>query len=415
MRHLLRGTVNLPGSKSESNRALMIAAYGGFPLEVDGLSDAHDTLLLKQLLELTSLRGALATKQSIINCEDAGTVARFLMTYLAGKPGTWLLTGTERLCERPMTPLVDALHQLGASITSLRGASATKQSTLVQIIGHPLKGGTVTLDASQSSQFASSLLLAAPTWEHGLQLALTGNPVSMPYLEMTIKMMEHFGIEIVREGNTIIVPHQSYQPRSFTVSPDWSAASYWYEMMALGDGGELLLKGLKAESLQGDSVVADWFKPLGVHTAFNSEGARLTKTPSDPENQVFDFTDTPDLFPAVFVTCVLKKICVRIRGIMNLSMKESDRVDALVSELSKYYTFINIYRNDEIVIEKYLLKDNFDNNNKVIINTYHDHRIAMSLAPLLGLFRSVAMDDPSVVSKSYPTFWDDVKKNCLFS
>ena len=415
MNRRLQGTVNLPGSKSESNRVLMIAAYGGFSLEVEGLSDAHDTVLLKTLLSSptlppirsvspSGLRGALATKQSIINCEDAGTVARFMLTYLANTPGTWLLTGTERLGQRPMAPLVNALRQLGADITG--------EHLPLKIVGKPLKGGRVALDTSQSSQFASSLLLAAPTWERGLQLTLKGNLVSMPYLEMTIKIMEHFGVQVVREGNTITVAHQSYQPRSFVVSPDWSAASYWYEMMALGNGGEVLLKGLKNNSLQGDSVVAKWFRPLGVITAFESEGVRLTKVATDPQELVFDFTDNPDLFPAIFVTCVALQIQSRFRGIENLSKKESNRVDLLISELSKIYTFINIYSGYELVIEKSVINESYSNTKNVVFNTGNDHRIAMSLAPLSMLGLVICFDDPSVVTKSYPTYWDDVKKNC---
>ena len=410
----LQGTVNLPGSKSESNRALMISAYGGFSLEVENLSEAHDTVLLKKLLSSPSLRGASATKQSIINCEDAGTVARFLLTYLAGKPGTWTLTGTPRLCERPIAPLIDALRQLGATVIASEAKQSNQYSLPLRIIGRPLKGGSVTLDVSQSSQFASSLLLAAPTWEQGLQLTLTGNPVSMPYLEMTIKMMERFGIQVIRKGNVITVPHQSYQPRPFVVSPDWSAASYWYEMMALSEGGDLLLKSLKPNSLQGDAIVAEWFKPLGVLTTFEPDGARLTKIPADPQNLVFDFTDTPDLFPAIFVTCVSKNYRSRFQGIRNLSLKESSRVVVLISELKKKYTFINIVSDNEIVIEKSLIRNNFKDNVNVLFNTCHDHRIAMSLAPLVLSDSRYSLDDPMSVTKSYPGFWDDVKKNCLF-
>lgn len=402
MNRLLKGSVSLPGSKSESNRALMIAAYGGFPLDVDGLSDAHDTVLLKTLLEQSSLRGASTTKQSIIDCEDAGTVARFLLTYLANKPGTWLLTGTPRLCERPMAPLVDALRQLGAEIIG--------DSLPLKIAGKSLRGGSITLDASQSSQFASSLLLAAPTWEHGLQLTLTGDPVSTPYLEMTIKMMEHYGVQVIREGNTIKVAHQPYQPRPFTVSSDWSAASYWYEMMALSEGGELLLKGLKPNSLQGDAVVAEWFKPFGVIATFEPEGVRLTKVPADSHDLVFDFSNTPDLFPSIFVTSVALGYRARFQGVQNLSIKESNRVESLISELSKIYTFINIYSGNELVIEKSVLNESFSNTNNVIFKTYLDHRIAMSLAPLAMQIGSFHFDNPDVVTKSYPTFWDDVTK-----
>lgn len=393
MNRLLKGSVSLPGSKSESNRALMIAAYSDFPLQVENLSDAHDTLLLKALLENTS---------STFDCEDAGTVARFLLTYLTNKPGTWLLTGTLRLCERPIAPLVDALRQLGAEIIG--------DSLPLKIVGKPLKGGFVTLDASQSSQYASSLLLAAPTWEQGLQLRLTGDLVSMPYLEMTIKIMEHYGVQVVREGSTITVAHQPYQYSPFTVSSDWSAASYWYEMMALSDEGELLLKGLKNNLLQGDAVVAKWFEHFGVLTTFEEQGARLTRVHADPHDLVFDFSNTPDLFPAVFVTCVALSYRARFQGIQNLSIKESNRVESLISELSKFYTFINIYSDYELVIEKSVLNESFSNTNNVIFKTYHDHRIAMSLAPLAIWISPFRFDNPEVVNKSYPTFWNDIAK-----
>ena len=377
----LRGTVKLPGSKSESNRALMIAAYGGFPLEVENLSEAHDTVLLKTLLEQSvgSTAGAYSTT---VDCEDAGTVARFLMTYLSGKPGEWLLTGTPRLCERPMAPLVDSLRQLGAVIMG--------DALPLRIEGHPIKGGAVTLDASQSSQFASSLLLAAPTWEHGLQLTLTGCPVSMPYLEMTIRMMEHYGIQVARNGHAIAVPHQAYQPRPFTVSADWTAASYWYEMMALSDGGELLLKGLKPGSLQGDAVVAKWFEPLGVATAFEPDGARLSKTSAHPRSLTFDFTDHPDLFPAVCATCHALGVDAEFQGVSTLSTKESDRLHALKTELS-------------------WIAPNTAASALPVFRTYGDHRIAMSLAALWPKYGRITVDDPSVVDKSYPGFWKDLE------
>jgi 3-phosphoshikimate 1-carboxyvinyltransferase len=272
-----------------------------------------------------------------------------------------------------MATLIDALRQLGAEIIG--------DSLPLKIVGKSLKGGSVTLDASQSSQFASSLLLAAPTWEHGLQLTLTGNPVSMPYLEMTIKIMEHYGVQVVREGNTITVTHQSYQPRPFSVSSDWSAASYWYEMMALGDGGEVLLKGLKPNSLQGDAIVARWFERLGVATTFEPEGARLTKMPADPQHLVFDFTDGPDLFPAVYATCYALGIDADFRGTDTLSSKESDRLKAMKTELSR-------------------IKEG------VVLCAHGDHRIAMALASLWPKFGPIEIDDPSVVQKSYPGFWD---------
>ena len=370
----IQGTVTLPGSKSESNRALMIAAYGGFPLEIDGLSDAHDTVLLQTLL---------SNKEEIIDCQDAGTVARFLLTYLSNKPGNRLLTGTSRLCERPMAPLVDALRHLGAVIDGY--------DLPLHIEGATISGGSVTLDASQSSQFASSLLLAAPTWERGLQLSLSGAPVSMPYLEMTIKMMQHFGIQIERNGNVITVAHQDYQVRPFTVSADWSAASYWYELLAVSDGGELLLKGLTEPSLQGDAVVAEWFKAFGVDTFFESQGARLVKrgAASIPQGLVFDFTDHPDLFPAVYATSFALGVEAEFKGTETLAAKESDRYNALKTELAR------IPKDFSLPMP--------------VFSTYGDHRIAMSLAALKPLLGSIVVDDSVVVNKSYPGFWEELE------
>lgn len=379
MSRSIHGTVNLPGSKSESNRALMIGAYGGFSMEVENLSDAHDTVLLKKLLEKlllqSSTRNDVSDDGIVVDCEDAGTVARFLLTYLATQPGTWLLTGTDRLCQRPMAPLVETLRQLGAIVIG--------ETLPLRIVGQPLKGGRAALDVAQSSQFASSLLMAAPTWENGLRLTLSGDPVSRPYLEMTMKMMEYFGVRVVRQGHEIIVEHQTYRPRHFTVSADWSAASFWYEMMAVSDGGELLLKGLSKHSLQGDAIIAEWFKSFGVSTTFESQGARLTKKGNPSQSLVFDFTHHPDLFPAVCATCFALGVDADFKGTSTLADKESNRLEAMRAELNML-------------------------GKGVTLQVYHDHRVAMSLAALWPVFGPIKIDDPSVVEKSYPGFWDDL-------
>lgn len=406
------GTIQLPGSKSESNRALMMAAYGGFPLEVDNLSEAYDTVLLKTLLEQQC--AVALPNEVVVDCKDGGTVARFLMTYLAGKPGNWLLTGTRRLCQRPMAPLVDALRQLGADITCIESPGCLP----ARIHGKHLEGGCAELDISLSSQFASSLLLAAPTWEKGLQLSMKGNPVSEPYLAMTVEMMRHFGIHVDVQDSNITIDAQQYQPRRFSVEADWSAASYWYEMMALGKGGSLLLKGLAPKSIQGDSVVAEMFRKLGVDTQFVTEGALVSKTGNAPsyskEPVVFDFHSTPDLFPSVFVTCVALNHYAVFKGIATLSKKESDRINSLITELYSIYTFINIVSYDEVVIYNSSINVNAFDINKIVFNTYQDHRIAMSVAALQPLFGRLTMDDPSVVNKSYPTFWEEFNKAVLF-
>lgn len=398
MKNQLKGSLDLPGSKSESNRALMIAAYGGFPLEVTGLSDAHDTELLKALL---------AQSTDEVNCEDAGTVARFLMTYLSCHEGSWLLTGTERLCQRPMRPLVEALRQLGADIQYVDAEGFLP----VRIHGVSIKGGEAEVDASTSSQFISSLLLAAPMWENGLRLKLGPNLASMPYIDMTIAMMRQFGAMVQKEERLIIVRPCPYQAMPFVVSPDWSAASYWYEMAALSERCDLLLKGLAPDSLQGDAVVAAWYKAFGVETVFTPEGAHLRKTVKEaPEAMAaplfFDFSAHPDLFPAVFVTCVALGVPARFDGTANLSQKESDRVESLIAELLKIYKFKYVINNYIIDFEK--LYFNYNINNDIVFNTYNDHRIAMALAGLSLKNGPMKFDKPEVVAKSYPGFWKDM-------
>ena len=404
----LEATVCLPTSKSESNRVLMVAAYGGGAIGAESgklkaesgeLSEAHDTVLLRALLE----QARQPIEEAVFDCEDAGTVSRFLMTYLAGKPGTWVLTGTPRMCQRPMAPLVEALRELGAEIEYLE-----KEGCLpVKIHGTKIQGGNVAIDASQSSQFVSSLLMAAPTWERGLQLQLREGAVSMPYVDMTEAIMRHFGAEVEHRADAIEVHPGAYQSRPFAVSPDWSAASNWYEMAALSDDCDLLLEGLKPDSLQGDAVVAELFQDFGVRSEFEPEGVRLTKTVCHPTTEplIFDFTMTPDLFPAVFVTCVALHRPAVFRGIQTLSLKESNRVDALITELSKFYSFKYSFNNNEIILEKSLLSYQKADSNSRLFNTYGDHRVAMSLAGLFLKLGPVPMIHPEVVSKSYPTFW----------
>lgn len=406
MNKQLRGTVNLPGSKSESNRALMIAAYGGFSLEADNLSEAHDTVLLQALLKKATCANPL--EETTIDCEDAGTVSRFMMTYLSCQPGRWLLTGTERMRQRPMAPLIKALRQLGAEITCV-----DKEGMLpVRIHGKELNGGEVALDASLSSQFVSSLLLAAPMWRQGLKIKMSSKIVSEPYIRMTHSMMERAGADVEYKVSEVVVRYKPYQPCRFLISADWSAASYWYEMMALSEGGELMLKGLKKDPLQGDSKVAEMYETFGVQSLYEQQGVRLVSLGQvgfhHEEPLVFDFSNTPDLFPSIVVTCVAIHCKAIFKGITTLYLKESDRINSLISELSKVYTFINIVSNDEIVIEKSSISKTDINNINVKFNTNHDHRIAMALAPLSLTFGKVSFDDYDVVCKSYPTFWEEV-------
>ena len=404
MNRHLKGEVNLPGSKSESNRALMIAAYGGFASTVANLSQAHDTTLLRQ--RLAEVTQGQAT-HGVVDCEDAGTVARFMMTWLACHPGSWLLTGSQRLCQRPMKPLVDALAQLGAELHY----EGEEGCLPMRIRGVDLSGGTVEVDAAQSSQFMSSLLLAAPMWEKGLVLRLGDKSASMPYIDMTLALMRHFGAEAHRDGDMMTVAPQPYRPTAFSVSPDWTAASYWYELAALSDSCDILLRGLGKDSLQGDAILSSWYQAFGVETSFGPEGVRLRRTPAGTgavrEPLSFDFTDHPDLFPAVMATCVALGVPAHFQGTENLAIKESNRVVSIITELEKLFKFTYIINTNYInIYSSYSINIGI---NKIVFNTYNDHRIAMALAGLLMKSDNIAFDRPEVVAKSYPTFWDDLQ------
>lgn len=376
------GEVILPPSKSESNRALMIAAYGGFAPDFRILSDSNDTLLLcRGLQKMTS--ASFQTNPNIIDIEDCGTAARFLTTYCATHTGDWLLTGSERMRQRPIKPLVDALKELDADIEY-----ADRQGFLpLRIKGKPLLGGKVSIDMTQSSQYASSLVLAAPTWPQGLELELLGHLSSLPYLDMTLAMMRHFGAEVERQGRTVVVRAKHYQPMDFTVSVDWTAASYWYEMAAFSESCEIRLKSLSLwkgrPNHQGDSIIAEWMLKLGVSTSVEGDTLVLRKTHTEKIPMSFDFTNHPDLYPTIAATCAGLGINAEFVGLDNLRHKESDRVVSMQSELAKF------------------------GQNPLCFCSHNDHRIVLSLAPLALLFGSVSFDHPEVVSKSYPGFWND--------
>lgn len=388
--------IQLPASKSESNRTLMIAAYGGFAPDFQNLSDSKDTLVLKKALsslpsmsflhrnvgELESIEG----RRHIIDIADCGTAARFLTTFLACHEGEWLLTGTDRMKQRPMAPLVDALRVLGADIQY-----AEKEECLPLLIqGKPIVGGKVGIDASVSSQFVSSLLMAAPMWPQGLELQLNGNASSIPYLDMTLAMLCHFSAQAMRQGNTIIVKPQPYEKQPFAIEPDWSAASYWYEMAAFSEECEIRLKGLGRAStgsvftsLQGDTIIAEWMAQLGVGTFAEGEDVVLRKIPFEKHPLHFDFFNHPDLYPTLAAICVGLGMEACFTGLDNLHLKESDRVAAMQAELAKLHA------------------------TSIRFCSHDDHRIVMALAPLSMLVGPVAFDHPEMVEKSYPDFWKD--------
>lgn len=394
----LQCDINLPASKSESNRALMIAAYGGFAPDFQNLSDSNDTFVLSNALR------EIQQNKAVIDIADCGTAARFLTTFLACRKGEWILTGSERMRQRPIVPLVNCLRRLGVDIQYIE-----KEGCLpLRIVGKPISGGKVAVEMHQSSQFASSLLMAAPMWPQGLEIELLGELSSLPYLEMTLAMMRHFDAEIEQKERMIKVFPKPYQSKSFKVSADWSAASYWYEMAALSDECEIRLRGLSLPSLQGDAVIVDWMKQFGVGTFAEKEALVLRKIPFEKRPLQFDFSAHPDLFPTMAATCAAMQIEAHFSGISNLNVKESDRLRSMKNELIKIGVEINKISDESVLIMPCSHLPSFDSSQPLLFSAHNDHRVVMSLAPLALRIGAICFDDMDVVRKSYPHFWSDV-------
>lgn len=412
----LQCDINLPASKSESNRALMIAAYGGFKPDFQNLSDSKDTQTLLDALQglppidsianpLIHPRNDIGGNPHIIDIADCGTAARFLTTFLVCHEGEWILTGSERMKQRPIAPLVNCLRKLGADIQYVENEGCLP----LRIVGKSISGGKVQIEMHQSSQFASSLLMAAPMWPQGLEMELVGNPSSMPYLDMTMAMMRHFGAEIEQKERTIKVFPKPYQSKSFTISADWSAASYWYEMAAFSEECEIKLLGLSLSSLQGDAIIAEWMKSLGVGTFVETEAIVLRKIPFEKRPLHFDFSKTPDLFPTMVATCAGLQIEARFSGISNLAFKESDRIVAMKTELAKIGAEVVEMSDKEVHLVPCDKLPYFTTQDALVLSAHGDHRVVMSLAPIGLKVGAVQFDAPNVVTKSYPRFWEDAR------
>ena len=375
--------VDLVGSKSESNRVLMIGYYGGFTPRVHNLSTSDDTVLLKNILD-----SIVRTQRATIDCANAGTVLRFLLTALAFRDGEWILTGSDRMLQRPVGDLVDALRKIGAKIDYV----GNDDFSPLKITGKPLKINDISVDVARSSQFASSLLLAKPSHLH-----LDGDLSSLPYIDMTIDVMQKFGIEVHREGRDIFVQPSDYQDVEYTVEADWTCASYWYEMVAFSEGGRIRLRNLHLDSKQGDAIVAKWFEQFGVQSIQNGNDVVISHvgtrraTSELPKLVDFDFLNNPDLYPTIAATCAGLNVEGRFTGLRNLKHKESDRVAAMATELARVKTH-----------GRASLPIKFDSHN--------DHRIAMALAPLAMKIGAIEINNADVVSKSYPGFWEEFNK-----
>ena len=413
--------VRLPASKSISNRALMLNALSGAPMGlVSNISDCDDTNVMMSalfLLDTERREGAACMMPPVVNVKAAGTAMRFLTALLSVSPGTHTITGTERMCHRPIGILVEALRTLGAQIEYLGEEGFPPLS----IKGTRLGGGELELKGDVSSQYISALLMIAPLLDNGLTLKLKGEIVSRPYIDMTLAMMCEYGAKARWTAkNTLRVEPEPYLPTPYTIESDWSAASYWYEIMLLQEQRNLTarLRGLFDKSLQGDSAVQDIFRCLSVRSATlddHEPETVLIRNGRLPRQLEHDFTKTPDLAQTLVVTCALKGIAFRFSGLQSLRIKETDRIAALQKELAKIGVRVTI-EGDSVMSwagpknqpegEIAYLKPLPD----TAIDTYDDHRMAMAFAPAALVLGSIVINDPEVVSKSYPNFWEDLKE-----
>lgn len=391
----------LPSSKSLSNRALILQALAGNPAHrqadqtvVSNLSDARDTVLMNKLVSST---------EKVVDVMDAGTTMRFLTAYFSIKGENRIMTGTARMKERPIGLLVDALRALGVTIDYVEREGYPP----IEIKG--FKGqltDEVSIPGNVSSQYISALMMTGPALPKGLRIKLTGKVGSRPYIEMTAALMKHFGVEAEFSGDTIHVKPSVYKANPYRVEGDWSGASYWFAFTALAKEASLFLPGMIDRSLQGDRDIVEIMDQLGVDSKFTNEGVQLTKNNKKASSIEWDFTDCPDLAQTVLPVCAAKGVVGTFTGLESLYIKETDRVAALRAELAKI--------NAKIVEPKQgvwrLEPGKVDGIKKIEIETYHDHRMAMGLAPLATMM-DVTIKSPDVVNKSYPGYWEDVKNS----
>lgn len=388
----LEGDIMLPGSKSESNRALILQAISKGLIQVEGISEAKDSQILQQLLR---------ENPETMDVGHAGTAMRFLTAYLAFRPEDKLLTGSARMQERPIGPLVNALRTMGAEIAYL----GEEGYPPLLIFGRNAKFGEseVVLPGNVSSQFVSALLLIAYQQPDGLRIRLVGEVLSRPYIEMTLELLSRFGIQHTWEGDTIHVPKQQLRSGTFKVEADWSAASYWFCLVALAKSAKINLHGLRRESLQGDSVVAAKMADLGVQTNWQKDILQLTGDGPIRQNIHWDFSDCPDLAQGMIVAAAALGAKPTFTGLQSLRIKETDRIAALQTELAKFGIQLMEENNRWWLEGQFVSKEN-------VISTYQDHRMAMAFAPLALCTSSISIAEANVVEKSYPSFWTDLQK-----
>lgn len=392
----------LPASKSISNRALIIHALTGGNVMPENLSDCDDTKVIIR---------ALSHRPEVIDIKAAGTAMRFMTAYLSVTEGKHTITGTERMKHRPIGVLVDALCYLGAEIEY----AGEKGFPPLRIRGRQLEGGRLEIPGNVSSQYISALLMIAPVLSKGVEMKLTGGIVSRPYIDLTLHLMHQFGVSAEwTDIDSITVKPQPYRQRPYTIENDWTAASYWYEVLALMDelGSKVVLPGMLDGSRQGDSAVRYIFSLLGIKTAFaDREADRLTDATLTRHSCMlnrmdYDFTNQPDLAQTLIATCPVLGIPFHFTGLGSLRIKETDRIEAMKTEMEKLGYILHADSGTELSWEG----DCCEPAAQPVIDTYEDHRMAMSFAPLAIRLGRIGINHPEVVSKSYPHYWNDLRK-----
>ena len=385
-------SIDLPSSKSESNRALIINQFAKGVIH--NLSEARDTQIMMSLLKAP-------TKE--LNVLDAGTAMRFLVAYYALTDQNKILTGTPRMCERPIGILVDALREIGAEINYLQNEGFPPLET---VRFQNQKRNKITIRGDVSSQFISAIMMLAPTLPLGLNIKLTGKVASKPYIMMTLQLMKQFGANVeYNKRDEIKIKPTNYSSAEFSIESDWSGAGYWFSIVALAEKAEVILQGLKPNSLQGDIRILEIMEHLGVKSEFMEKGLKLTKIQAQ-NTFAYDFNNCPDLGQTVAVVCASKGISAEFTGLESLRIKETDRIHALQNELDKIGA-----RLEEINGKRWDIQPtkNFVRCSNLSFETYDDHRMAMAFSPLATL-SDVEIKNPSAVNKSYPSFWKHMEK-----
>ena len=387
----LNGNITLSSSKSESNRTLIINALSGNQLQLKNISDARDTQTMRRLL---------SDRQPVWDVLDAGTTMRFCTAYLAITGSGETITGSNRMKERPIKLLVDALRKFGAKIDYLEKEGFPPLRISAQ--KNNFQSQKISIPGNISSQYISALLMIGPMLPDGISIKLIGEIFSRPYIEMTLALMDHFGIKSTWKNQSINIKSQRYQGRSYTIESDWSGASYWYSMVALNKESNITLRGLRARSFQGDQNIINIMSKMGVETEFISDGVELTSIPVSELNQTIDFKNCPDLAQTVMVVAAIKGIKLIMTGLESLKIKETDRIQAMKKELLKIGSLLH-EENRYWKLTPGTIPENIET-----IETYDDHRMAMSFAPIC-MIKPLTIKNIDVVKKSYPGYWVDLK------